>query len=218
MLAARALWHQVHVYVSTFLLQAAVYAKEPALLRYLCHPGKVAQARTNSISVWKAIYKPAFCGMTLLIRLGKAEGGRGACFTSPLTCISARDASPSHCAQKRLLIKLNLGQFETRKEKCELHPAVCRTLVLVKAQSVTFSRTALLLCVLRHSKKAQAFLWRALCWFAHLIWPAEMCLRTHLCMQREHNLKHFPQWASHCSYLSMSLCLKWSTLLYLGLA
>lgn len=49
----------------------AVYAKEPALLRYLCHPGKVVQDRTNSISVWKAIYKPSFSGMTLLIRLGE---------------------------------------------------------------------------------------------------------------------------------------------------
>lgn len=123
MLAASTLWHQVNVYVSTFLLQVAVYVRDPAFLRYLCHPGKVVQARTNSISVWKAIYKPAFSGTTLLIRLGEGWGRERCSFHKTIDMHFSKSCFSFTLCQKRLLDKAEIWvSLQQERKTKELHP------------------------------------------------------------------------------------------------
>lgn len=126
----------------------AVYAKEPALLRYLCHPGKVVQARINSISVWKAIYKPAFSGMTLLIRLGEGWGTERRSFHKAIDMHFSKWWFSFTLCSKRLSNKAEIWVSLQQEKKSYIH-AVCRT------QSITFYRVLLLPHVLEHANKAQ---------------------------------------------------------------
>lgn len=126
----------------------AVYAKEPALLRHLCHPGKVAQARTNSISVWKAIYKPALSGMTLLIRLGEGWGRERGSFHKTIDMHFQKWCFSFTLCSKRLSNKAEIW-VSLQQEKKAL------SMLSAGPKAQTFYRVVLLPHVPEHANKAQ---------------------------------------------------------------
>lgn len=202
MLAVRARWHQGKLRVSPFPLQVAGCAKEPIHLRHLCHPAKVVQTRTNSISVWKAIYKPVFSGMTLLIRLGEGWGRERCSFHKTVDMhFSERCFSFTPC-WKRLLDKAEIWVSLQQGRKKEKALSMLPTGPLSWFRP-TWHLVALLPCVLRAATGAQALSERL--W---LICPLGLCCRD--VSEDTHNLSLISpcSGASHGSHSHMSLCPK----------